>query len=244
MGERHVFIADVHLKRDERAKRDALIRLLAELAGPGTHLYILGDLFDIWIGPRQLTDQPEMKPVIDAMKRFVDAGGELVFFHGNRDYYITDWLTEKCGAETVRENKTVDLGGRRAWLTHGDLLCTGDRVYHFVRWCIRNRLAVAVYLTLPASLRYGLATFYMGVSASKKGERRATRHGISPAAIKRIVRRGADLIICGHVHYPVDQVWREGGREARLIALAPWTDCGSALEFAAGEFSLRRIDFA
>ncbi len=89
MTERHIFIADVHLRREEIAKRDHLLRFLSGLAGEGVNLYILGDLFNLWVGDRQLVSEPELIPVVDAIRDFVKAGGNLVFLHGNRDFIVS-----------------------------------------------------------------------------------------------------------------------------------------------------------
>jgi UDP-2,3-diacylglucosamine hydrolase len=244
VSERHVFVADVHLKRDETAKRDALIRVIDALAAPGTRLYLLGDTFDVWIGAGQLEAEPEMRPVIDAMERFTRSGGALAYFHGNRDFYMGRWLTRRMGAETVRDSKTISLDGRRTHLTHGEGLCTADQLHHFVRWMLQSPVLTAVFHLLPRELKYGASRAYRGISTRIRPRHQAPRHGINRAVLNRLIRRGIEVVICGHAHAPADRVLRHAGREARLIVLPPWTDRGWMLEYSDGAFALKAIDYA
>lgn len=244
MIQRHVFVADVHLRRDQLAKRDALTAYLALLRAPDVHLYLLGDLFDVWVGEVQLEIEPELAPVIDALRTFVGAGGKLTFFHGNRDYFMGNYLTRKLGAQTVRNSKIIDLDGRRTYLNHGDLLCTSDQLYHVARWILHSPFFLAVYHYLPVRLKYGGTDSYKSLSERQDRERREKRHGINRAKVRRLVRRSVELIICGHVHRHLDRIYRVGARQARLIALPPWHEHGSALEYADGLFTLKTINFA
>ncbi len=243
MSERHVFVADVHLKRDETAKRDALVRAIDALARPGTRLYLLGDTFDVWIGAGQLESEPEMRPVIDAMERFVRAGGALTYFHGNRDFFMGRWLTRRMGAETVRGGKTVSLDGRSAYLAHGETLCTADQLQRFVRWLVQSPVLTAVFHLLPRELKYGASRVYRDISTRVRPRGPAVRHGINRAALNRLIRRGVEVVICGHVHAASERVLRHDGRETRLIVLPPWTDRGWMLEYAGGRFSLNAIEY-
>lgn len=243
MTERHVFVADVHLRREELAKRDALIGYLSGIAAPGVHLYVLGDLFDAWVGPVQLETEPELGPVIEALGRFIDAGGKLTFFHGNRDYCMADYLTRRFGAETVYYWKIIDLDGRKTYLNHGDLLCTGDQLYQLARLVMRNRFLVGLFLRFfPPRLRLGFGLAYRGVSERRPAHRKE-RSGISRDKVRRLIRRGVELIVFGHVHEHIDRVYRVGDRQARLISLPVWQEHGVVLEYAHGDFTLRTINF-
>ena len=243
MNERHVFVADVHLRREELAKRDALIAFISHVATPGVHLYLLGDLFDVWVGPTQVEMEPELLPVIETLGRFIKAGGKLTFFHGNRDYAMADYLTRRFGAETVYYWKIIDLDGRKAYLNHGDLLCTGDHVYQMARLVMRNRFLVRLFLRFfPGSLKLSFGRAYRGVSKRRSAHRKE-RPGNSRDKVKRLIRRGVELVIFGHVHEHLDRVYRVGDRQARLISLPLWRDCGTVLEYTDGEFTLRTVNF-
>jgi UDP-2,3-diacylglucosamine hydrolase len=244
VSELQVFLADVHLRREELAKRDALVRYLAGISRSGVHVHLLGDLFNTWIGQAQLEDEPELVPVFDAMQTLVRSGAKLTFFHGNRDYPIGNDLTRTLGAETVRYSKVIDLGGRRTFLTHGDLLCTSDRLYHLARFFMRGPISGFLFRLLPTDIKYGIVSGVRGLSERRDPMRRGKRHGIHPAKVRRLMRRGVEIIICGHVHEHQDRVYRRRGRELRLITLPQWETQGAALEYAAGNFTLKTVDFA
>jgi UDP-2,3-diacylglucosamine hydrolase len=244
VSELPVFLADVHLRREELAKRDALIGYLGGISRVGVHLYLLGDLFNTWIGQAQLEDEPELVPVFEAMKVLVRSGAKLTFFHGNRDYCIGNDLTRTLGAETVRYSKVIDLGGKKTLLTHGDLLSTGDQLYHLARFFMRGPISGLLFRLLPTPLKYGIVSGYRGISERRDPVRRKKRHGIHPAKVHSLMRRGVELIICGHVHEHRERTYRHRGRELRLITLPQWETEGAALEYSDGKFTLKAIDFA
>jgi len=243
VSRRHVFIADIHLRREQLVKRDALIRFISQLPAPEVHLYVLGDLFDVYVGEVQLEREPELRPVIEALGRFVRSGGKLTFFHGNRDYCMADYLTRRFGAETVYYSKIIDLDGKKTYLNHGDLLCTRDQLYQLARMVMRNRHLVKIFLHyFPTRLKFSIGQAYRGVS-ERRGSHRKERPGINRDKVRKLVRRGVELIICGHVHERLDRTYQEGRRQARLISLPLWQGQGGALEYADGSFTLRPIDF-
>lgn len=244
MSERHLFVADVHLRREEVAKRDALIALIRRNARPGVHLYILGDLFDLWIGSVQREIEPEWEPLFEAFKHFVDAGGKFTIFHGNRDYMMGDDLTRTLGAETVGGARTIDLDGRKVFLTHGDMLCTGDQLYHVARRVTRGPIASILWSFFPLRWKVGFAEAYRHISGRQGRSRREARHGISRPMLRRLVRRGVDVVICGHIHEQTEHVFRHGGRELQVKTLADWGTGGTVLEYVEGGFTLRTVDFA
>jgi len=241
---RHVFVADLHLRRGECAKRDAFIDMVEGLSGSDVHLHILGDLFDLWLGSTQLRAEPEWEPMLDAMGRLVAAGGRLAFYHGNRDFCMGDYLTRTLGAETVRRAKTLDVDGQRLYLTHGDLLCTGDQLYHLARRVSRWPVVTALWWCLPMRWKYGCSGVYRNVSHRQDASRRPSRHGISPRKLRELSSRGVDVVVCGHIHQQSDRVHRYGERRLRVITLPVWRERGAVLEYADGVFRMDTVDFA
>ena len=244
MSERHLFVADVHLRREEAGKRRAFIRLLDDHARPDVHLWVLGDLFDLWIGSVQIALEPEWRELFDAFARFVDAGAKLTFFHGNRDYCMGRYLTRTLGAETVAVGKTLELDGRRVHLTHGDMLCTGDQAYTLLRALVRGPLFDLFWSCVPARWKVGLSGIYRSASLRHVPDREEARHGLSRTALRRLVRRDVELLICGHIHRPIEGRFRRGDRELEVRTLPAWEDRGAVLEYADGRFALLSVDFA
>ena len=242
MKSRHVFLADVHLRRDDVRRRETFVRLVDGLAEADVRLYVLGDLFDFWLGPAQLEVEPEWQTVFDALGRVTAAGGQVTFFHGNRDYCMGRYLTRAIGAETVPHSTTIDLDGRRVLLTHSDMLCTCDQLYHVARRFTRGRLFSAVWWCVPSRLKFGCYRVYRNISRRQDRERRASRHGIDRAALRALVRRGIDVVVCGHVHAPSDRPFRHAGRTLRVITLPTWDDRPAVLEWTGGDFVLTPVE--
>ena len=244
MTERHVFFADVHLRHEQTTKRDALLRVLDELARPGVHLYSLGDMFDTWIGPDHVKVEKELAPVLEAIGRFTASGAKFTWFHGNRDFYMGNFLTTRMGAETVTETKILELDGRRIYLGHGDQLCTGDQLYHVARWFIRGPVIWSICRMFPLSLKFEMVHAYKNISQRQVPRRSRERHGINPGRIAALMHQGIDVIICGHVHEAQDRIIGDADRECRLIVLPPWDEKGTLLEYVDGDFVVTDVEFA
>lgn len=244
MNERHVFFADVHLRKDQLAKRDALLGVLDELARPGVHLYSLGDMFDVWVGPDHVRVEKELAPVLEAIGKFTASGARFTWFHGNRDFYMGRFLSQKMGAETVSESAVIELDGQRVYLNHGDLLCTGDQLYHVAKWFIRGPLIWSIYRTFPLSWKFGMVRAYKNLSQRQVPRRRKKRHGVNPDRVAALIAEGVDVIICGHIHEPRDDVIADGDRGCRLIVLPPWNENGTLTEYIDGDFVTRTVEFA
>lgn len=258
---RRVFLSDVHLSPRDPARLERLVRFL-EREGPRTgELYILGDLFDYWIGPRHLA-LPDYRPALEALRR-VTAGGTRVFFLlGNRDFYVRRRFARTTGVQVVPdriEHHRV-IGSSRVYLCHGDYL-EGRRGLGFrIQGWIRTRPVEAVFTRLPTRVQKAGARFYRWLSDLKKrfpglygrfsrlksrlGRRRAGApvrgpHGLCEDEVAARVRQGADIIVCGHIHKSGAWPLVVDGRQAMLYTLGDWSSGESYLEEDGGEWRLR-----
>ncbi|MDX1392093.1 MAG: UDP-2,3-diacylglucosamine diphosphatase, partial [Rheinheimera sp.] len=128
-----LFIADLHLAADRPDITQAFLRFLSEKAVAAQALYILGDLFEVWIGD----DNPE--PLLDevavALKQLSDSGVAVYFIHGNRDFFLRKAYADRCGMALLPPAKVIDLYGTPTLIMHGDSLCTLDIAYQkFRKW--------------------------------------------------------------------------------------------------------------
>lgn len=212
------FVADLHLHR----QRPGLVRLFHDyLAGPAREaraLYILGDLFEYWIGDDG--SLPDHRDTVAALRALTDAGVALYFMHGNRDFAIGADFARATGATLLQDPHPLALYGHRAVLTHGDLLCTEDHAHQRFRARYTDPAWLARMLTLPVWWRRVLAWY--GRSRSRFNGRRNTREimDVSPAAVARFLQeQQADLLIHGHTHRPADHALAGG---AHRLVLADW----------------------
>ena len=131
-----VFVSDLHLSAERPAQVEVFFSLLSSLKSD-TQLYILGDLFEIWLGDDD--DTPPNKQIIDALARFSERGGQLSVMRGNRDFLFGNDFVNQSGATLLDDYATIDIEGSIVLLTHGDLLCTKDVKYQAFRQFVRDK---------------------------------------------------------------------------------------------------------
>jgi UDP-2,3-diacylglucosamine hydrolase len=131
-----LFIADLHLSNCRPAITDCFLTFLEESAGRIEALYILGDLFEAWIGDDAA--EPQQQVVATALKRFTDSGQPCYFTHGNRDFLVGDRFCIDTGVQILAEATVIDLYGEQVLLMHGDTLCTDDYRYQLFRRVMRE----------------------------------------------------------------------------------------------------------
>lgn len=148
---RTIFIADAHLMSPDDANYQLLLSFLRELEGELDTLYILGDLFDFWMGfPSHPFEQYDA--VIDALERLVARGCRLVYFEGNHDFHLGAIFSQRLKAEVHSGPATVSVQGKRLYLCHGDQINREDYLYRILRFVLHSRLAAAAVSHFPPSL--------------------------------------------------------------------------------------------
>jgi UDP-2,3-diacylglucosamine hydrolase len=234
---RRLFLSDVHLSPRHPDRAERLLALLSREAGRIGELYILGDLFDYWIGPKHL-DLPDYRETFDAMRGLSARGVRVVFLCGNRDFYVRRRFREALGLEVFTGPVTVPIDGGRVCLCHGDHLCTRDRSTQRAQVIIRSRAVEAIFTRLPAGLARFLALGYRGHSRRVTTSKPARRKALEDEAVLATFRAGADVIVCGHIHRPAKHIWQADGREHLLFVLGDWSTGSSYLVEEDGRWRL------
>lgn len=147
---RTVFIADAHLVSPEDANYRLLLRFLHDLEGELDTLYIMGDLFDFWLGfpSHPFTQYDE---VLDALERLVQRGCRLVYFEGNHDFHLGAIFSQRLNAEIHTGPAMESVQGKRLYLCHGDQINREDRFYRLLRFLLRTRLVAGSVSHFPVS---------------------------------------------------------------------------------------------
>ncbi|WP_448507233.1 UDP-2,3-diacylglucosamine diphosphatase [Immundisolibacter sp.] len=217
-----VFIADLHL----RAEAQSQARFVDFLKGFGarSELYVLGDLFDLWLGDD--LDLPRYQPVIAALRAYAERGGVAHVMVGNHDFLFGDAFFAHSGARPLPDLTVIDHAGQRLLLTHGDALCLADVDYQAFRARIRQPDFVAQFLAQPAGQRIATArTFQDGSRTATAGKTAAMMDVDADAANAALVEAGARLMLHGHTHRPGVRPLPAG----RRVVLGPWFERESAL---------------
>jgi UDP-2,3-diacylglucosamine hydrolase len=220
-----LLISDLHLDPARPEHLAALETLLDNHAGKADRLYVLGDLFEAWIGDDD--DSPFNRQAIDAFRRFSDAGSELFFMHGNRDFLLGDKFADDCGGALLDEGTVADLYGTRALLMHGDSLCTEDHAYQQFRAMARDPQWQQGMLTKPLEERRALAQGMRMQSQGNNANKPENIMDVTPAEVVRVMEdAGVRHLIHGHTHRPaVHDVALKDGTGTRWV-LGDWGALG------------------
>ncbi|WP_236685547.1 UDP-2,3-diacylglucosamine diphosphatase [Geobacter pickeringii] len=145
---RTIFIADAHLRHEDDRNYRLLMEFLAGLRGTADTLYILGDLFEFWIGYRQVPFTHYL-PLLDLLRELTASGVRLVYLEGNHDFHLGPFFTETLGVSVHPGPVEVELGGKRVYLCHGDEVNRRDHSYRLLRFILHNRLIKAAVPLVP-----------------------------------------------------------------------------------------------
>ncbi|MEJ2629969.1 MAG: UDP-2,3-diacylglucosamine diphosphatase [Acidihalobacter sp.] len=235
-----LFISDLHLDLERPEVIDLLVRFLDERAVDADALYILGDLFEYWIGDDDIRDG--LLPAIEALRRVSDAGVPLSFMAGNRDFLIGSGFAERAGCRLLEDPTRVELYGVPTLLMHGDSLCTDDVAYQALRKQLRDPAWQAGFLALPVEQRRAQA------EALRRKSREATRGkamaimDVNAGEVDAAFRKhGVRRIIHGHTHRPAVHALEVDGGAARRIVLGDWYTQGSVLSVTAEGYTLEEL---
>jgi UDP-2,3-diacylglucosamine hydrolase len=233
-----LFVSDLHLDAAAPAAIAQFQLFLQERARSASALYILGDLFETWVGDDD--DEPARDSVCNALRGLTSAGTACYIMRGNRDFLYGTAFEQRTGCVLLPDPVRVTIGGQAVMLTHGDLLCTDDRSYQAFRSLVRDADFQRQYLRLPLSTRRAIA------QSARQRSQRYTRHmpkdimDVNATTVATALRVGAcDLLIHGHTHRPGVHRLNIGGRAASRVVLGDWYEQGSCLEiYADGRYEL------
>ena len=233
-----LFVSDVHLDAAAPQAIDQFLAFLRAEAAGAEALYILGDLFEAWVGDDD--QEPANERVCSAL-RALTAGGVACFaLHGNRDFLLGSGFCARSGCRLLSDPVIAELDRERVLLTHGDVLCTDDHSYQELRTIVREPAWQRRFLALPRSTRELLA------DEARAGSRRHTSRtvptimDVNPAAVTAAFRAAqVRRIIHGHTHRPGVHEDEVDGEPAQRIVLGAWYEQGSYLRYEKGSYQLR-----
>ena len=229
-----LFISDLHLSPDTLEATDTLLRFLREKAPAADALYVLGDLFEYWIGDEGLT-QPFAKEVAQVFRALSEGGVPVYFMHGNRDFLLGERFALVSGMKLLTDPTIIDLYGTRTLLMHGDTLCSDDVEYQKFRAMVRNPAWQQAFLAKPLEERVRMAREVRGKSEQAKQVKDMIIMNVAPASVDDAFRaHGYARLIHGHTHRPARHEHKVDGHDCERWVLADWYDHGSYLLCDAG----------
>ncbi len=230
----NVYLAsDLHLGPGRPDLTEAFLAFLARIRAEGAELYVLGDLFEAWIGDDD--PRPYTRRVAEALSA-TSAIRPVRFLHGNRDFLLGDDYARRSGLELLPDPWRGTLAGVPTVLTHGDLLCTADRAYQRFRRYSHDPARQARFLARPLWWRRGVAG--LARTRGRLRRRRAPEPwmDVHPEAVRRLLEEsGVRRLVHGHTHRPAWHRLKIGDEEeAERIVLGPWDGEARVLVLEAG----------
>jgi UDP-2,3-diacylglucosamine hydrolase len=223
-----LFISDLHLGTTRPDVTRRFLAFIRNRAQGIERLYILGDLFDAYIGDDD--NSSPNREVKAALKQLSESGTAIFFQHGNRDFLVGELFCRETGASLLGDHALIDLYGEPALLTHGDLLCTDDVPYQVARVRVRSEAWKRNALSKPLFIRQLYARWYRLKSGLDKRKKSQEIMDANPEAVVEIMRRfGVRKLIHGHTHRPNIHDLEIDGIPARRFVLAEWDTCGAVL---------------
>lgn len=224
-----LFLSDLHLAPDRPGATAAFHAFCAGPARSAAAVYILGDLFDAWIGDDELADRFPAE-IAAAIRDVTRSGVPVHVAHGNRDFLLGQRFASATGATLLPERQLVDIDGAPTLLSHGDELCTGDVAYQQYRARIRSAQAQRRLLALPLFVRRLIARWLRRKSNRATSLKAESIMDVDAAAVSAAFRdTGVARMIHGHTHRPATHRIDVDGRACERIVLADWHDNGQYL---------------
>jgi len=227
-----LFISDLHLEAGRPEIGVQFLDFLSGEARDADTLYILGDLFEVWLGDDD--PNPYYAGMKAAIRELVDSGIPVFFMHGNRDFMIGDEFATETGVTILQDPELINLHGEKVLLSHGDALCTDDVEYQRFRAMTRNPEWQAMMLakTIQERIAHALEARQGSVEHGKSLDDEIT--DVNQSAVEALIRKhGVDILLHGHTHRPAIHEVRLGDRTATRIVLGDWFEQGSVVRWNA-----------
>ncbi|BDX06193.1 UDP-2,3-diacylglucosamine diphosphatase [Planctobacterium marinum] len=239
-----LFIADLHLSDNRPDITQCFIHFLSSIDTKNTDkLFILGDLFEAWVGDDD--DNQFTRTVANAIKSVREQGVPVFFIHGNRDFLIRQQYAHQCGMELLPEQQVIDLYGTPTLILHGDELCTRDVAYQKFRKKARGWWWPRLVLWLPLKKRKEIAQ--KGRETSKKNQQALSADimDVTPEEVLNYLDKFAvKQMIHGHTHRPaIHNITTHNGEAAKRIVVGDWYEQGSVLTVTKEGMTLANLPF-
>ncbi|MGL5336976.1 MAG: UDP-2,3-diacylglucosamine diphosphatase [Enterovibrio sp.] len=223
-----LFIADLHLKQNTPNVTAHFLRFLREEASQAQALYILGDLFEFWVGDDE--PQPLHDEVAQALHALSQSGVAIFFIHGNRDFLVGKQFAKKAGITLLPDHHLVDLYGIPTLIMHGDTLCTDDLAYQNYRKKVHNKKLQWVFKHLPLWVRQKIGATIRQRSHEKNHQSPTQIAAVNQQALEEVMLQYQVLhLIHGHTHEGKQYTFDLQGKKAERFVLGDWHTHSSTL---------------
>ena len=224
----YFFISDIHLDESRPDITETFFLLLQKAKTHAERLYILGDLFEVWVGDDAQTELH--RDVADKLYQ-LSQKIPVYFLPGNRDFLVGDSYLKQAGMQRLNDPQVINVYGVSTLLTHGDSLCTADRLHQWFRRITNNRWTKKIFLLLPLSWRKRIAAYLRKKSHRRQfAARENPQWDVVDGSLKKCLRQyQAKSIIYGHTHKPSIRLFFSEHGFTRCVVLSDWSSDGNVL---------------
>ncbi len=216
-----LFISDLHLSTDRPEKLELFRQFISGPAKDADKLYILGDLFEYWVGDDDST--PPNPEILSLLRSLSEAGARVFVMHGNRDFLMGDKFEEATGATLLPDPSVVLLYGEKTLLMHGDLLCTNDTEYMKFRYIVRDPEWQKLFLEKPLQERIAMAKQLRAASKEAMKDKIPVIMDVEQETVEQFMRtHHVHRLIHGHTHRPAIHHFELDGQPTTRIVLGDW----------------------
>ena len=224
-----LFISDLHLCGVRPAITGLFLDFLRRRARTSDALYILGDLFEYWIGD-EAVEQEEFRSIIRGLRELTASGTPVFVMHGNRDFLMGNDFEKTTGSRLLKDPAHIDLYGAPTLLMHGDSLCTDDTEYMTFRAKVRSPAWQKEFLGKSIAERDRIVRDFREISKSSTAAKKPEIMDVNQKAVESVMREHrVQRLIHGHTHRPKEHVFNLDDRPARRMVLGDWYEQGSVL---------------
>ncbi|ADV33704.1 UDP-2,3-diacylglucosamine hydrolase [Candidatus Blochmanniella vafra str. BVAF] len=241
-----LFISDVHLHNNKPKIIKGFLNFLRIQATQAKALYILGDLFEIWLG-----DDNDNSMCINIAKGLKSLNKKKIpcyFIRGNRDFLLGEKYANACGMILLPDNPVLKLpSGKNIVILHGDTLCIYDKPYQRLRVFLRCRIIQKLFLSLPLSVRFCIYNFMNSYVTRYNQSKSKNKLNISTKkAIDILMKNQSQIMIHGHTHQPAIHniyFYKEKKILLKRIVLGCWNRCGSVVRLDDKNDNIALVNF-
>lgn len=232
-----LFISDLHLSGERPQIIELFLEFLDRKAATAETLYILGDLFEVWVGDDVV--MPDIAPVLEGLRKLTASGIPVYVMVGNRDFLLGEDFQQQTGCQLIEDPCQIDLYGKSTLLMHGDTLCTDDLEYQEARRMVRDPQWQKDFLAKSVDDRIEFARKAREKSKAYTSEAPEEIMDVNSQTLKKILEESrVDYLIHGHTHRPAIHDVALNERQARRIVLGDWYSQQSVLSIDASGFEL------
>jgi UDP-2,3-diacylglucosamine hydrolase len=237
-----LFISDLHLSPLRPDITDCFIDFMKNEAIHADKLYVLGDLFEFWIGDDD--NSPFNVLIKEAFKALTQQGVECYFIQGNRDFLLNKRFCKETGVQLLADHTVIDLDGEKVLIMHGDTLCIDDIKYQEFRAKVHQPWLQWVFNRIPLFIRQRIVKNVQDKIKAKKQHKTLTIMDVTQSEVERVMlEEGVKRLIHGHTHRPNVHTFNHKTQEMTRIVLGDWYTQGSVLEYKNNKYTLHNKSF-